>query len=63
MNDNLCPWGCGHEYAQLDQATENAHLRECPVFQNLPVALERDGRQYVALPDNPDILAERTRLN
>jgi hypothetical protein len=59
-----CPWNCGYEYnAATIEEHEPLHLRECPVFQSLPVAEMRDGKQYVAVPDRPDILVERQRYN
>ena len=56
-----CPW-CGTEY-DLTPETEPEHLRICTVFQSLPVSeTTADGRTFVALPDNPEILVERIRI-
>lgn len=56
-----CPW-CKKEYA-LTPETEREHLKTCIVFQSLPVVqVTSDGRTFVALPDNPDVLVERTRI-
>lgn len=57
-----CPW-CNYEYAAFNEPTERRHLLECPVYQKLPVAETRNGKQYVALPNNPEILVERSRIN
>lgn len=58
----LCPW-CDLEY-EITPETEAAHLAVCSVFQTLPVAFTReDGKTFVALPSNPEILCERRRVN
>lgn len=57
-----CDW-CGHEYAEFNAQQEAAHLKVCAVFQGLPVAVWKDGKQFVALPGYPDILVERERAN
>ena len=55
-----CPW-CSFEY-DLTPQTESQHLAICPVYQTLPVAEFHNGKTFVALPSDPDILVERTRL-
>lgn len=61
-DDNKCMWGCGHEYGEFNAATEQAHLRVCPIFQSLPVAEIRDGRAFVRCPPPyEEILVERER--
>ena len=56
-----CPW-CDVEY-DLNPETEREHLKVCTVFQSLPVAEFKDGKMFVALPDWPEILVERVRVN
>lgn len=56
-----CYW-CEEQY-DLTPDTEREHLAVCRVFQTLPVAEVRDGKTFVALPDNPKILVERVRVN
>lgn len=55
-----CPW-CELEYEMTPEA-EREHLKVCPVFQSLPVAVVKDGKTFVALPGYPDILCERVRV-
>jgi hypothetical protein len=56
-----CPW-CEEEY-DLTPDTERIHLESCPVFQTLPVAETRaDGKTFVRLPSNENILVERVRV-
>jgi hypothetical protein len=54
-----CPW-CELDY-DLTPETEPIHLATCPVFQTLPVAEFRNGKTFVALPSDPEILVERRR--
>lgn len=56
-----CIW-CGLEY-DLTPKTERDHLKICTVFQTLPVAVVKNGNTFVALPDDPEILCERERIN
>jgi hypothetical protein len=56
-----CPW-CGLDYV-VTMASEEAHLVVCKVFQGLPVAYTAgDGRTFVALPENENVLCERVRV-
>lgn len=56
-----CPW-CELEY-ELTPDTEREHLKICQVFQTLPVAeTSPEGKTFVALPNFPDILVERVRI-
>ena len=55
-----CPW-CEVDY-DLDPKTERRHLAVCKVFQTLPVAAFKDGKTFVALPSDPEILVERERI-
>lgn len=58
----VCTW-CGHEYTELNQTTENLHLVQCRIFQSLPVAEVKDGKQFVRLIGYPHILIERSPAN
>jgi hypothetical protein len=56
---NYCPW-CNWKYpGEITRAAEDEHLKGCQVFQGLPVAEVVDGKEYVRLPSDPEILCER----
>ena len=56
-----CPW-CELEY-DLTPYTEPDHLKVCPVFQSAPVAEVRaDGKTFVRLPSDENILVQRVRI-
>jgi len=55
-----CPW-CEEEY-DLTAITEKVHLATCCVFQSLPVAEVVNGKTYVRLPSDENILVERVRI-
>ena len=56
-----CPW-CEEEY-EITQVNEQLHLVKCSVFQTLPVFEVKEGKVFVALPSDPNILCERVRIN
>jgi hypothetical protein len=57
---DACPW-CDEEY-DLTPVTEPVHLASCPVFQTLPVAEVVNGKTFVRLPSDENILVERVRI-
>lgn len=58
-----CIW-CGHDYGGLiTQQVEAWHLSQCMVYQGLPVAEVKEGKDYIRLPAYPAILVERRRPN
>jgi hypothetical protein len=60
--DYICDW-CSYEYPVFNKDMEREHLQICKVFQSLPVAQFVNGKTFVALPDDPNILVERVRIN
>ena len=50
---------CGYVYQVFDYGHELAHLLCCEVYQNLPVAEVKDGKEYYR--HSPNILVEIVR--
>ena len=62
MKDKKCPWRCGHIYPFLDYENERQHLMVCPVYRSLPVAVIRDGKEYVRSLNGDNIFVQREPL-
>lgn len=55
----ICSW-CGYDYGtEFNRTIEEAHTIDCRVFQGLPTAEIRDGKEYVQHPKYENLFVER----